>query len=161
MGKTSNLSRRDFVTIVSAVLGTVIGAAIGIPAIGYLISPALKTEKSDTWIPAGNLEDYPIGAPTLFAFTRSKVNGWEKTSTSYGVYVVRKTESQIEVLSNRCTHLSCRVTWKPEENEFICPCHDGRFDIDGQVTRQPPPRPLDQYEYKIENGALFIRFLEA
>jgi menaquinol-cytochrome c reductase iron-sulfur subunit len=157
MGNTPNISRRDFVTIVSAVLGTVMGAVIGIPAIGYLISPALKTEKSDTWIPVGNLENYPLGTPTLFTFTRTKVNGWEKTSTSYGVYVVRKTESQIEVLSNRCTHLSCRVTWKPEENAYICPCHDGRFDIDGNVTRQPPPRPLDQYE----NDALLIRFLEA
>jgi menaquinol-cytochrome c reductase iron-sulfur subunit len=161
MGKTPNISRRDFVTIVSAVLGTVMGAVIGIPAIGYLVSPALKTEKSDAWVPAGNLENYPIGTPTLFTFTRTKVNGWEKTSISYGVYVVRKTEAQIEVLSNRCTHLSCRVTWKPDENEYVCPCHDGRFDIDGNVTKQPPPRPLDRYESKIENGDLFIRILEA
>jgi menaquinol-cytochrome c reductase iron-sulfur subunit len=160
MEKTPNISRRDFVTIVSAVLGAVMGAAIGIPAIGYLISPALNAGKSDAWIPAGNLDNFPVGTPTLFTFTRTKVNGWEKTSTSYGVYVVRKSETQIEILSNRCTHLSCRVTWKPDANEYVCPCHDGRFDIDGNVTKQPPPRPLDRYEHKIENNALFIRFLE-
>jgi Rieske Fe-S protein len=154
------MSRREFVTMVSAALGGVMGAVIGIPAIGYLLSPALKTQKSEAWIPLGKLENYPLYTPTLFTFTRTKVNGWEKTVNSYGVYILRTSESEVKVLSNLCTHLSCRVTWKEEANEYICPCHDGHFDIQGNVDSGPPPRPLDTYETKIEDGNLFLFFKE-
>ena len=71
-------------------VGTIMGAMVGIPAIGYLISPATKIQKSEAWIPLGPLEKIPVGVPTFFSFTRSKVNGWEKTVNSYGVYAWRK-----------------------------------------------------------------------
>jgi Rieske Fe-S protein len=30
------------------------------------------------------------------------------------------------------------------------------FDKDGQVISGPPPRPLDRYEAKVEDGQLYI-----
>ena len=160
MSGSPTVSRRDFVMTVTAFLGSVIGAIIGIPAIGYLISPALTTTKSDAWIPLGPVENYPESVPTLFNFTRTKVNGWEKSVNSYGVYVVH-TADQFKVFSTRCTHLSCRVTWKEDSKQYVCPCHDGRFDADGIVKAGPPPKPLETYETKIEDGKLSIHFLES
>ena len=87
MPGSPTVSRRDFVKTVTALLGSVIGVTVGIPAIGYLISPALTTAKSDAWIPLGPTTNYPDGVPTLFNFTRTIVNGWEKSVNSYGVYV--------------------------------------------------------------------------
>ncbi len=160
MSDSPTVSRRDFAKTVTAFLGSVIAATVGIPAIGYLISPALTTTKSDAWIPLGPTANYPEGVPTLFSFTRTKVNGWEKAVNSYSVYVYHK-GSDFKVLSTRCTHLSCRVTWKPDLNLYICPCHDGRFDVDGNVKAGPPPKPLETYETKIEDGKLSIHFLES
>ncbi|HBX70500.1 MAG TPA: hypothetical protein DEH25_14245 [Chloroflexi bacterium] len=156
--KSPKMSRREFTKIVTAFLGTVMGAIMGIPIIGYVIDPALKSQESDAWISLGPLEKYPIGAPTPFSFTLTKVNGWERTTTSYGVFVLRhsENESDIKVLSNRCTHLSCRVSWKEPEQTYDCPCHDARFNIEGEVVYGPPPHPLDTYAYKIEEGVLFI-----
>ena len=156
----TEVNRRDFVKVVTAFLGTVIGGVLSLPAIGYLISPATKIQKSEAWIPAGNLTNYEIDIPTPFSFTRTKVNGWEKTVNSYGVYVVKENENQARVYSNLCTHLSCRVTWKEDLQEYICPCHDGHFDSQGNVTLGPPPKPLHLYETKIEDGALFIHLME-
>ncbi|MDD2695088.1 MAG: Rieske (2Fe-2S) protein [Anaerolineales bacterium] len=161
MAKSPHLSRREFGAILTAFLGTVIGAVVGLPAIGYIISPALKTQSKEAWVPLGPLDNYPVGVPTLFTFTRTKVNGWEKTVNSYGVYVFRKEGGEIEAFSNLCTHLSCRVTWQAEAGEYICPCHDGHFDTQGEVTFGPPPRPLDKYEFKIEDGNLSILLREA
>ncbi|MBN2146206.1 MAG: ubiquinol-cytochrome c reductase iron-sulfur subunit [Anaerolineales bacterium] len=155
-----HMSRRDFVTVVTAFLGSVMGAIVGLPAIGYLLSPALRGQKSDAWVPLGPLESYPIDTPTAFSFTRSKVNGWEKTVNSYGAYVIRGSGDEVTVLSNTCTHLSCRVTWKEDRQVYFCPCHDATFSKDGTVLSGPPPRPLDAYETKIEDGNLFIRFVE-
>jgi menaquinol-cytochrome c reductase iron-sulfur subunit len=155
-GNSSQLTRRDFVKVVSTFLGTIIGAVLGISAIGYLISPARSDPKLDDWVSLGPLETYPIGLPTRFNFTRSKTHGWEKNVYSYGVYVLRKSHEQVRVFSDICTHLGCRVTWHADIQEYVSPCHDGHFDIDGNVTKGPPPRPLDQYEAKIEDGNLFL-----
>jgi len=162
MAKTHNLDRREFVAIVVAFLGSIMGLVIGLPAIGYLLSPATKTQQQDDWISVGPIENYPIGVPTLFSFTRTTINGWEKTVNSYGVYITKRgeAESDVSAFSNLCTHLSCRVTWKDDNQEYECPCHDGIFDIDGNVVSGPPPKPLSVFETKIEDGVLFIHFIE-
>jgi menaquinol-cytochrome c reductase iron-sulfur subunit len=160
MAKSPFLSRNDFVKVTVGALGAIMGAIVGIPAIGYLISPALKIQKAEAWIALGPLANYPVGTPTPFSFTRTKVNGWEKTVNTYGGYVLRKSEADTVVFSNVCTHLSCRVTWQPDVQEYVCPCHDGHFDINGLVVKNPPPRPLDQYETKVEDGNLSIHLKE-
>ena len=162
MAESSHLDRRDFVKVVLGVTGTIMGVVIGLPAIGYLISPARQGTASEAWIPLGPLENYTTGTPALFNFTRTRINGWEKTVNSYGVYVVRFTENEadLRVFSNMCTHLSCRVTWLEDLGEYLCPCHDGHFAKDGVVLAGPPPRPLFEYEHKIEDGNLFILFKE-
>jgi Rieske Fe-S protein len=156
--KSPKMDRREFAKIVTAFLGTVMGAIVGIPIIGYVIDPALKSQESDDWISLGPLENYPIGVPTPFSFTQTKVNGWERSTLSYGTYVLRHSEieNDLKVLSNRCTHLSCRVTFKEETQTYDCPCHDAKFDIEGEVIYGPPPHPLDEYAHKVEEGVLYI-----
>jgi menaquinol-cytochrome c reductase iron-sulfur subunit len=162
MAKSPHLSRNDFVKATIGVLGTIMGVIVGIPIIGYIIAPALKRQESEAWIPAGTLDHYPVNEPTLFNFTRTTVNGWERTVNSYGVYIVRKSETGNDVVafSNVCTHLACRVNWNDQAQEYICPCHDGKFNIDGTVVAGPPPRPLDRYETKVEDGNLSLHFQE-
>ena len=163
MARSPHLSRNNFVKGVVALLGSIMGAAVGLPVIGYLISPALKKQETEAWIPAGPPEQYPIGTPTLFTFTRSTVNGWEKTVNSFGVFITRFSEDQASVraFSNVCTHLSCRVNWKEAEELYSCPCHDAAFDIQGEIVHGPQPRPLDEYETKIEDGVLLIHLVGA
>jgi Rieske Fe-S protein len=162
MADSHEVQRRDFVNIVLVGIGSVIGLIIGIPAIAYLLSPAVKVQEEEAWIPLGPLEVYPLDDPTLFSYTRTKINGWEKTVNSYGAYVWRYGEgtSEVKVYSNRCTHLSCRVTWTEETNIYFCPCHDGRFNKGGEVVAGPPPEPLYEFETKVEGGVLTIKHLE-
>jgi len=152
------ISRRDFIKGIAVVVGAVIGAGVGIPTIGYLISPALRKQDAEVWIPLGLLEKIPIGIPTYFIFIRKEVNGWENTVTSYGVFAVRKDTTNVIVLSNICTHLGCHVTWHPNIQHYVSPCHNGHFDINGNVTFGPPPRPLDEFLTKVEEGKLTILF---
>jgi menaquinol-cytochrome c reductase iron-sulfur subunit len=153
-----NLGRRSFVKIVTSALGSLMALIVGLPMIQYFISPAVKTIASDDWISLGSLENYPLSVPSPFYFTITRVNGWERSSMSYGVFVIRRTEKEVLVLSDICTHLSCRVGWDGEI--FFCPCHAASFDQYGEVLEGPPPRPLDQYETKMEGDQLFIHFRE-
>jgi Rieske Fe-S protein len=164
MSGSNRISRRDFILLTTSAIGGIITAVIGIPVVGYLIDPALRAGGKDAWIPIGKLENIPVGAPYPFSFTRTKVNGWEKTSTSHGGFVLRKSEDpkNILILSSRCTHLACRVNWNEAAGAYLCPCHDAKFDRDGKVLGGPPPRPLDRYEeFKVDdNGSLLIHFTE-
>ncbi len=152
-----DLSRRDFIKATTAIVGGFIGAVIGIPAIAYLASPALRKDEENAWINLGSLEKYPLKIPTLFEFTRTKINGWERTGMSFGVFVVRPDEANVRVFSNICTHLGCHVNWHPNLQHYVSPCHDGHFDILGKNISGPPPRPLDEFKTKIEEGNLYIQ----
>jgi Rieske Fe-S protein len=160
MEKSSStyISRRDFIKIVTAAVGAIIGVGVGLPTIGYLVSPALRKQVPEAWIPLGPLENIPVGIPTFFSFNRRQVNGWENTVTSYGVFAVRKEITNVLVLSNICTHLGCHVTWHPDIKEFVSPCHNGHFDMLGNVTFGPPPRPLDEYQTQVGLSNLSILF---
>jgi len=162
MADSQEVERRDFVNIVLVGLGSLMGLIIGIPAIAYLLSPAVKVQEEEAWIPLGPLDSYPIDSPTLFPYTRTKVNGWEKTVNSFGAYVWRygEGESEVSVYSNMCTHLSCRVTWQEDRTIYFCPCHDGRFNKEGEVVAGPPPEPLYEFETKVEEGILSIMHME-
>jgi menaquinol-cytochrome c reductase iron-sulfur subunit len=155
---SNHISRRDFFKMVIFAIGGTIGTIVGLPAIAYLISPALRNQAAEAWIPLGRLDKIPIGIPTFFSFIRRQVNGWENTVNSYGVFTVRKDETNVIVLSNICTHLGCHISWHPDILEYVSPCHDGHFDINGKVTFGPPPRPLDEYQTKVEDGNLSILF---
>jgi menaquinol-cytochrome c reductase iron-sulfur subunit len=157
MSGSHEVNRRDFVTVVTAFIGTLIGAVIGLPAIGFLLSPAARRQATEARVAVGSLENYPEGTPTLFNFTRTKINGWEKTVNSYGVYILRQ-GGEVKVFSNICTHLSCRVVWRDEFQFYHCPCHDADFDINGEIVKGPQPRPLDEYPVTIEDGNIFITF---
>jgi menaquinol-cytochrome c reductase iron-sulfur subunit len=155
---SNHISRRGFILGVTVAVGTFIGAVVGLPVIDYLISPALRKPENETWIPLGEFGKIPIGIPTFFSFIRKQVNGWENTVTSYGVFAVRKDTSNIIALSNICTHLGCHVSWHPDIQEYVSPCHNGHFDINGKVTSGPPPRPLDEFKTKVEGGQLFVLY---
>jgi Rieske Fe-S protein len=152
-----NISRRDFIKATTAFISALIGVGIGLPAIAYLLPPSLRKTEDESVIDLGPLDEYPLGIPTLFEFTRTKVNGWERTGMSYGVFVLRQTEKEVRVFSDICTHLACRVSWHPDQKHYISPCHDGHFDILGSNVSGPPPRPLDEFVAKIEDGNLYIQ----
>jgi Rieske Fe-S protein len=163
MAGSRNISRRDFIKLTTVAAGGVIVAAVGLPAIDYLIDPAVKAAKTDAWVPLGKLDSFEVGTPTLVSFTRSTENGWEKTVNSYGVFVLRQSDTEILVLSNKCTHLGCHVNWNAGKKEYICPCHDAQFSITGAVLGGPPPRPLDRYtgdQVKVEEDTIYIHFVE-
>ncbi len=57
----------------------------------------------------------------------------------HGLAVIRR-ERGLVILSTRCTHLGCTVRLVGQE--WRCPCHGGRFALDGAVLAGPPPAPL-------------------
>lgn len=150
------LGRRDFMKAAIAGIGGLIGAAIGLPAIAYVVGPALA-KAADTWIRLGTVSKVELGNPTLFKTTIETQTGWINAEEEFSAYVLTENGQDFIAMSNICTHLGCRVRWIPDEQGFYCPCHNGVFAKDGSVLTGPPPRPLDRFESKVEDGVLFVK----
>lgn len=153
----NKINRRTFLSVATWVIGGLISAALGIPAIAYIIGPAIQRSNNQAWIQLGSTVKVEIGTPTLFKAKIERKTGWIVNEEEITAYALTENGRDFIALSNICTHLGCRVRWVADQGRFFCPCHNGVFDKNGNVVSGPPPRPLDRYEVKIENNQLFIK----
>jgi menaquinol-cytochrome c reductase iron-sulfur subunit len=156
MGDKNELSRRNFMQAAIWGIGGLIGIGFGVPAVAYVVGPSLKSQQVQTWMRLGPTSKVELGTPTLFTFTIQTQTGWIVNSEEVSVYVLSKDGRDYIAMSNICTHLGCHVRWITDQNLFFCPCHNGEFDVNGNVISGPPPRPLNRYEVKVENDQLYV-----
>jgi menaquinol-cytochrome c reductase iron-sulfur subunit len=157
MGKLDRYSRRDFMRITTGAIAGLISAGLAIPAVAYIVGPALKKSDTEEWIRLGSTSKVEIGTPTLFKAKVERQTGWILNETELSIYVLTDDGRTYVAMSNTCTHLGCRVRWIADQDQFFCPCHNAAFDKEGLVLTGPPPRPLDRYEVKVEDDQLFVR----
>jgi menaquinol-cytochrome c reductase iron-sulfur subunit len=156
MGEKKELSRRNFMQTAIWGIGGLIGIGFGVPAVAYVVGPSLKNQQTQTWMKLGPTSKVELGTPTLFSFTIQTQTGWIVNSQEVSVYVLSTDGRTFIAMSNICTHLGCHIRWIIEQDHFFCPCHNGVFDTTGNVVSGPPPRPLDRYDVKVEEGQLFV-----
>ncbi len=66
------------------------------------------------------------------------------------------TEGGLAAFSPVCSHLGCLVNWDINREEFLCPCHGGRYNMDGEVIAGPPTAPLTRLPLEIKDGRVFV-----
>ena len=156
MNKLHGVNRRDFLGVATWSISGLISLLMGIPAIAYILGPALPSEKTQNWTRLGSVRKVGLGTPTLFNVTVERKSGWIVEQQKIWVYVLTENGRDFIAMSNICTHLGCRVRWIADQENFFSPCHNGVFDKLGMVVSGPPPRPLDRYTVKIENDQIYI-----
>jgi len=136
-------------------LWSVIAAALGVPAALYLLLPP-KLRKMPNWVTAGDVSKLQTGDPVEMIFRQNRVDGWKILSEKSTAWVVKLSDSQVVAFGPQCTHLGCAYHWDENRSQFLCPCHNSIFAIDGTVVSGPAPRPLDRYDTKLEGGKLLL-----
>jgi Rieske Fe-S protein len=152
-----DVTRRKFLIAGVAVMSGAIAATVGVPAIFYIAGPAQERGDDQEWIRLGSVGSVETGTQTLMKATVERRAGYLTTTEELSVFVSTESGTDFVALSNICTHLGCRVRWVDEQDGFFCPCHNAIFGPDGAVLQGPPPRPLDRFETKVEDGQIFIR----
>lgn len=147
-------TRRGFFSRIMAAIGGLVGISVGVPLIGYGILPALKKEDIG-WFKVEDAEAFEPNKPKLVPVTPVSPRDWPEEPVKQAVYVVKKEDGQFVLFDIHCTHVGCPVHWNDKAQRFFSPCHGGVFDIEGRVLAGPPPRPLDRYTVKIEDGILY------
>ena len=66
-------------------------------------------------------------------------------------------DGDIIALSQKCTHLGCKVPYCTSSGQFECPCHGSKFNRVGEYRAGPAPRGMDRYPVSTgEDGLLYI-----
>jgi menaquinol-cytochrome c reductase iron-sulfur subunit len=154
-GTPEEISRRKFLTTIVAGSGAIMAAAIATPLVGYFLSPIWKQQQTRT-IPIAQASSIPMGVPTFVRFEQRVPDAWVTTTESEGVWIVTKDGQNFTVFDPHCTHLRCPFYWDDTQKMFACPCHGGKFSIDGTVLGGPPPRPLDRWEATVQGGEIVV-----
>ncbi|MEZ5340054.1 MAG: ubiquinol-cytochrome c reductase iron-sulfur subunit [Acidimicrobiales bacterium] len=80
-----------------------------------------------------------------------------RSSRSLRRSYLTKINDEIVAISEKCTHLGCRVPYCESSNQFECPCHGSVFNRAGDYRAGPAPRGMDRYATEIgEDGLLYI-----
>jgi cytochrome b6-f complex iron-sulfur subunit len=135
------MKRRSFLKLLTSLLGLSALGAFTYPLFRFLLpleisgrARAVTIAKKE--IPINATKDVMIGqAPAIILNTRDK---------------------GFLAFSKVCTHLGCLVKYHEDKQVFICPCHAGIFDLEGNVVSGPPPKPLQRFAVKVEGDNLVI-----
>jgi Rieske Fe-S protein len=162
-------------------LGGVIGAAVTVPALGFMVLPSFMGEGIETGeVDLGPISNFPEGKYVITTYTERPTQGDVSRRTAFirNNGPTEQGEPSFSILFSRCVHLGCpvqpngpfdgepisyRAKGAPEVTlqpvlaaSFGCPCHGGQYDSEGNRTAGPPVRSLDRYEFSIIHGNLVL-----
>ncbi len=74
------------------------------------------------------------------------------------VIVIRDPSSAngVIALTANCNHQNCTVGWDAESNQFVCPCHQSKFAIDGTIEQGPATQPLRVLSATVEGNTIQV-----
>lgn len=122
-------------TVLDALLGVGLAssaAAALYPLMRFLVPPA-GGEPSTASVVAAKLAEMKVNSGIVFPFG------------SKPAILVRTPEGDFKAFSAVCSHLECTVQYKSDTSQIWCACHNGMYDLSGQVVSGPPPRGLESF----------------
>ncbi|MEW5803920.1 MAG: Rieske (2Fe-2S) protein [bacterium] len=111
------------------------------PLIRYLATPPGSVRYLETiQIPLSSL---PEGTSQLVSYHGQPV-------------IVINSHGNIKALTALCTYSDSLLRWDNEREELVCPSHDARFDINGNVKAGLAPRPLERTKVMVVAGKVIV-----
>ena len=102
---------------------------------------AIVEDKRDKW---SHYKDVPVGAVYLLL---------QKAKAGESV------EPKVIAYNTVCPHLGCFVDYRPEQQDYFCPCHDSNFELDGSLKKGVSPRGMDKLQVDIRKGSeVWVKF---
>jgi Rieske Fe-S protein len=171
--------RNKFLEASTLGLGALIGAIVTLPVAAAALIPGFVKQKSKP-INLGPVENFKEGQYYVATFERNQKEGYISRMSAF----IRNNGTEdgkpsFTCISNRCVHLGCPVqaggpvfdkqskTVRSGSGEvdlipalpaagFICPCHGGAYDQEGNRIAGPPVRALNRFEFSIVDGNVVL-----
>lgn len=137
------MNRRNFIDIFLG--GSLAGSILTFlyPVIRYVI-PTKQAEAIIKKITAAKVGELAPNTYKIFKF-----------GATPGI-LINTQDGKLKAFTAICTHLTCTVIYESDTESLFCPCHNGRFDLNGNVISGPPPSPLESYSVEISGDDIVI-----
>ena len=113
------------------------------PIVRYL-APPRGVESSVSNVVAAAVGDLATNAAKIFRFGNRP-----------GI-LIHTPQDEWRAFSAVCTHLNCTVQYDADTSTIVCACHNGKYDLSGQVISGPPPRALDAYRVNVRGDEIVV-----
>ena len=137
------MNRRNFIDIFlgASLTGSILSLLY--PVIRYII-PTKQAEAVLKKITAAKVGELAPNTSKIFKF-----------GATPGI-LINTQDGELKAFSAICTHLTCTVIYEGDAGALLCPCHNGRFDLNGNVISGPPPSPLESYTVEISGDDIVV-----
>jgi Rieske Fe-S protein len=137
----------DYITRRAFIRYLIVGSgAFAVSSAGVATWSSLRDLATGTEQPIIDLDQLPEGASHLFRYP----------GPADPAVLVHLPGGDLQAYSQKCTHLGCVVSWQADDQELICPCHEGVFDArTGDPVAGPPERPLPSIRLAIRDNTIW------
>lgn len=154
------MPRRGMMFWLAGGVGMAAGTGITIPVIGYLLG--VLGHRPTIWVPIGKVTQFPINETRLTPFVNAYKRPWDGITANTGAWVRNmgvdsEGNHQFTIFAMNCAHLGCAVSWFPESQLFMCPCHGGIYYANGERAAGPPPRGLYKMPWRVVGDTLEVQ----
>lgn len=139
--EVSPARRRFLLTVMLGGVGALLAGAAGWPLFRFLSPRQQDGATGKISIPRDRV---PVGAAHFFQYH------------GHPTVVIQPAAGRFIALTAVCTHLGCIVKWEKDKEDFLCPCHGGRYSPEGKVTAGPPPKPLETYPVTVQGDTILV-----
>ena len=154
--KRKEMTRRQFLSYTLGGAGAFMAGGAILPMIRFAVDPLLQPKQEGNFVKV--IEESKVtNEPQQVNFKIHQIDGWYESDPELQAWVSRDENGNIYALSPVCKHLGCLVGWGAGDspNQYYCPCHGAKYDKSGK-NLTVAPRPLDEYQVRIENGWVYL-----
>src|SRR5262245_37127432 len=159
--------RRRFLKWVTHGLSALFGAVLGFPAIAYLIDPRNRAARAGDFKPVARLDELEKNKPTQVVIRDVRSDAWtlHPNDVVGRVWLIRRSDTEVDAFTTICPHLGCSINFDVNQQLFVCPCHNGTFDLSGTKQEKasgggtnPAPRDMDRLELRVIDGVIEVKY---
>lgn len=176
MAELQSSPRRSALRVVGGILLGALGLALAIPAALFASDPVRKRRKDSgaspdpqpdeggLQVPIADLDEVPDldqgGAPLRAAVVATGLrDAWNRLDrTQLGSVYIGKRAGALTALSATCPHAGCGIDYDADRRQFVCPCHNSTFSMDGQRVGGPAPRDMDRLDLSVQGSKVYCQF---
>lgn len=149
------LSRRALYNRISIAGVALASVVVSVPIIGYLLSPFINRQER-VWQDVGAVDEFKLGTTVQVNLQDPSPLPWAGETALTSAWL-RHSNAGFIAFSIHCTHLGCPVNWNQGGQLFLCPCHGGVFNAEGQPAGGPPQYPLQRHDVRVNGRRVEVR----
>lgn len=156
MHETPPNDRRSFLQWALFGLGGLFSAVIGFPAVAYILDARNRKAGAGAFRTVARLSELQVDVPKEVVIREVRRDAWtlHPNDVLGRVWLVRRGPDQVDAYTTTCPHLGCSINYVAGQQQFICPCHNGTWNLQCQKVdtpdfTNPAPRDMDLLDSKL------------